>query len=172
MADLTDAQKIEIVSMLAAFRDVTTILEHFRLVHDLDLTHKQVGSYDPTRSYYEAGDNYRDLFDAKRKAYIEDVATIPIANQGFRLNLLHEQAMQAIKDKKPALAAQLLEQAAKEVGGVLTNQREVKVDDNRRLKPSEMSAEDRKAALAEIIREAMEARAKQPPTNAAGETVQ
>lgn len=176
MAELTDAQKLEIVSMLAAFRDVTSILDHFRQVHELELTHKQVGSYDPSRSYFDAGDKWRDIFDAKRKAYLEDVATVPIANQGFRLNRLHELALQAERDKKPALAAQLYEQAAKEVGGVLTNQREMKVETNRMLTPSEMSPEDRKLAVAEAIRDLLERRAKEgpppPPTTDAGATIQ
>lgn len=158
MAELTDDLKLEIVTMLACFRDLVTIQEHFRQEHQLDLTARQVGAYDPTRTYFEAGDKWRDIFDQKRKQYLEGVAAVPIANQGFRLNLLYEMVTKAIKDDKPALAAALLEQAAKEVGGVLTNQRDVRIDDSRRQRAADMSPEDRRLALAEVIRQVIEQR--------------
>lgn len=157
MAELSEANKLEIVSMLACYRDSQQIVDYFREEHELDLTLKQVGSYDPTRSYYEAGDKWRDIFDAKRKQYLEEVASVPIANQGFRLNVLNEELKKAVKDGKSPLA--ILEQAAKEVGGVLTNQRDVRIDDNRRARVSEMSPEDRKAVLAGVIADAMSAAA-------------
>ncbi len=163
MAELTEDQKLEIVTMLACFRDTNAILDHFRDEHGLELTHKQVGAYDPNRSYYEAGERWRDVFDRQRKSYLEDVATVPIANQGFRLNLLNEQAALAFKNKQPALGAALLEQAAREVGGLMTNQRSLTVDDNRRARPSEMTPEDRRAAMAELIRQAMEKMAERKP---------
>lgn len=167
MADLTEAQKLEIVTMLACFRDTTTILEHFRAEHGLDLEHKQVGRYDPDRTYFDAGERWRDIFDKQRKSYLEDVASVPIANQGYRLNLLNEQAKLAFKDKKPALGAALLEQAAREVGGLMTNQRGVTIDDSRRVRASEMSPEDRRAMMAELIRQAMEQAAQRDPPGAA-----
>lgn len=158
MAELTEPQKLEIVTMLACWREPVVIQSHFRDEYQVELTFKQIGSYDPTRTYYEAGDEWRDIFDAKRKAYLEDVASIPIANQGWRLNLLNEQALKAFKEGKPALGIQILEQAAKEVGGVLTNERNVRVDDSRRQRAAEMSADDRRAALAQLIGEAMATR--------------
>ena len=167
MAELSDDLKLEIVSMLACYRKSQTIIDHFRDEHQLELTHKQVGSYDPTRSYFEAGDQWRDIFDAKRKDYLEGVAKVPIANQGFRLNLLHELAIKAIEDDKPALAAALLEQAAKEVGGVLTNQREMRVDDVRKGRPEDMTAEERRLAMVEIIRQVME-QGQTPPNASPG----
>lgn len=157
MADLSEPQKLEIVSMLACFREIPVVQEHFRSEHELELTARQIGAYDPTRTYYEAGDKWRDIFDAKRKQYLEEVASVPIANQGFRLNILHEELKKAVKDGKSPLA--ILEQAAKEVGGVLTNQRDVRIDDNRRQRVSEMTSEDRRAVLAGVIADAMSAAA-------------
>lgn len=158
MAELSEANKLELVSMLACYRDSQVIVDHFRDVHGLELTLKQVGAYDPTRSYFEASEKWRDIFEATRKRYIEEVSSIPSANQGFRLNLLHEQIVKAAKEGKPALMAQLLEQCAKEVGGVLTNDRNVRIDDSRRQRAADMSPEDRKAAVTQIIAEAMAAR--------------
>lgn len=145
--------------MLACYQATTAIIAHFREVHDLDLTHKQIGAYDPTKSYFEAGEKWRDIFEARRKSYLDDVESVPIARQGYRLNILEGLLQQAIRTEKNGLALTILEQAAKEVGGLLTNQREMRVDDTRRLRPSEMTPEDRKAALAEIIRQALESRA-------------
>ena len=39
-------------------------------------------SYDPTRPYFDAGEKWREVFETKRKAYLEDVQKVPIANQG------------------------------------------------------------------------------------------
>lgn len=157
MAELTEPQKHEIVEALAWFRAPSEIIAHFRREYELELTHMQVGGYDPTRPYYFAGDKWREIFDAKRKAYLEEVAAVPVANQGFRLNELHDMYMAAKKAKNFPLAAQLLEQSAKEVGGVLTNDRNVRIDDRRGPSPREMTPEDRKAALTELIRQAIEA---------------
>lgn len=158
MAELTEHQKLEIVTMLACFRKPAAILTYFGDTYGLELQHRQVSAYDPTNPHYDAGEKWCDIFDAKRKAYLEEVASVPIANQGFRLNILNELAIKAIEDDKPALAAALLEQAAKETGGLLTNMRELKVDDSRRLRPSEMTPEDRRLALADLIRQALDQR--------------
>lgn len=159
VAELSDAQKLEIVEALACYRAPGEIIRHFQSEHDLDLTHKQVGGYDPTRPHYTAGDKWRDIFDARRKKYLEDVASHPNANQGYRLGLLQEGIEAAKKAKNWPLVAQLLEQSAKEVGGVLTNERNLKVDDSRTQRARDMTPEDRKLAMAELIRQALEMRA-------------
>ncbi len=163
MAELSEEHKLEIVTMLACFREPVAIVEYFGSEYGLLVDHRQVGSYDPTRTYFDAGEKWRDIFDAKRKQYLEDVATVPIANQGYRLNLLHEHAAKAFKKGETALGAMLLKQAAEEVGGLMTNQRSLTVDDNRRARPSEMTPEDRRAAMAELIRQAMEKMAERKP---------
>lgn len=159
MAELTEPQKLEIVEALACFRSTTEIIKHFETVHDLKLPHDQVGTYDPTRPYYKAGDKWREIFEARRKAYLEDVATVPNANQGFRLNELHTLYEKAKSAGNLVLAAQLLEQSAKEVGGVLTNQRDVRIDDSRRQRAADLTPEDRKMAIAELVRQVIESRA-------------
>lgn len=159
MADLTDHQKLEIVEALAGFQSPSAIIAHFRSAHDLDLTHKQVGRYDPTRPYYEGGERWREIFDARRKAFLEDVSAVPVAHKAYRLNTLQEGVDAAKRAKNWPLVAQLLEQAAKEVGGALTNRRDLRLDDQYRQHAVETTAEDRRAAMAEIIRQAMELKA-------------
>jgi hypothetical protein len=72
--------------------------------------------------------------------------------------------------KNWALMAQLLKQAAEEAGGALTNERNGRIDNGRK-RPEDMTYEERRAAVAEIIRQVIEAPRpiKAPPLN---ETVQ
>lgn len=173
MANLSEPQKREIVEALAGFCDPSSIVAHFRSEHGLDLSHKQVGRYDPTRSYYDAGDRWREIFFARREVYLKNVEAVPIAHQGYRLNMLQKGVEAAEKARNWPLVAQLLEHAAKEVGGVLTNQRELKVDDRRRA-IDEMTSDERRAALVEIIRQAMEQAPARlaPPVDVEPKTVQ
>lgn len=163
MADLNDEQKREIVEQLACFRTPVEVVAWFQSEYGIELDRLQVGRYDPSRTYYAAGEKWREVFELRRAAYLSDVSAVPAANQAYRLQTLQEGIEAAKKAKNWPLVAQLLEQSAKEVGGVLTNQRELKVDDSRRPKPSELSPEDRKLAVAEIIRQAMESRPLPPP---------
>jgi len=157
MANLSELQKREIVAALACFCDSATIIANFRSEHGLELSHKQVGRYDPTRSYYDAGDKWRELFEARRKTYLENVADVPIAHQGYRLQMLQQGVDAAKKAKNWVLLAELLKQAAKEVGGTLTNGRKVRTDDRHTSPIDDMTPVERRAAMAELIRQALEA---------------
>lgn len=162
MAELTDEQKREIVKRLACFEGLTEIVKAFREEYEVELTARHVGLYDPTRGYFEAGDQWRTLFEETRKAYVEDAAAVPCANQGFRLNLLQKGIDAAVKNNNWKLAAELTEQAAREVGGVLTNERRLKID---RGLARDMSPEDRASLLASVLNEALDKRlAPQQPT--------
>ncbi len=158
MADLTEEQKREIVEALACCRDVSSIIAAFHKDYGIQLDRKQVGRYDPTRSYYAGGEKWREIFDARRKAYLEDVTAILVAHQGYRLNMLQRGVEAAERAGNWPLVAQLLEQCAKEVGGVLTNARNVRVEDSRPQRVRDMTPEDRKAAIAEVVRQAIEQR--------------
>ena len=155
MAELNEAQKLEIVTRLARFEAPMDILRDLGS-RGVVVTPIQVGSYDPTRSYYEAGEKWREIFDAARKFYIEEVASVPLANQGFRLQTLARLVDKAEKEKKYGLVAQLIEQASKEVGGVFTNQRDVSISDSRRQSARDASPEDRKSMFAELVRQTLE----------------
>jgi hypothetical protein len=158
MAELTDDQKLEIVSMLACFREPSEIIALFQSDYGLELDRKQVGRYDPRRSYYAAGDKWREVFEVRRKAYLEDVAAVPIAHMGYRLQMLQQGLDAAKRAKNWPLVASLLEQAAKEMGGLYTSRRTLQVSDTGRKSAAEMTPEERKAAVAEIVRQAMEQR--------------
>lgn len=155
MADLTEEQKLELVSMLACFREPSAIIRHFQLEFGLTIEHKQVGRYDPTRTYFAAGAKWREVFEARRDAYLNDVSAVPVAHQAYRLNLLQDGINAAQRSGNWKLVAELAGQAAKEVGGILTNQRNHHIDE-RKSSARDLSPEERKNALAEIIRQAQE----------------
>lgn len=153
MAGLTEPEKREIVTRLACFEGISEIIADFR-ERGLELHHKQVGGYDPTKSYFEAGEWARELFIAKRKTYVEDASAIPIANRAFRLNELQGMLQKAKRSRNWKLAADLIEQASKEVGGAYSNIRELDIRASRR--PADLSPEDRNAQFVELIRQAIE----------------
>lgn len=156
MAELNDAQKLELVEELACFVSPKEIIARFRQEHGVELSYNQVGLYDPTRTYFEAGDKWREVFDNRRKRFLEDVDAVPASSQAFRLHRLNEGAEKARLQGNYKLMAELLEQAAKEQGGLLTNQRSMRIDDNRANDPRSMTPEDRRMALADLLHGALE----------------
>jgi len=162
MAELTDTQKSAIITALARFARPAEVVVMMRDEFGVVVELPQISRYNPHLASYEGGEKWRDLFDEQRKAYIEEVSAVPVANQGFRLRRLQHYIEEAEKKKQWALAAGLLEQAAKEVGGVLTNDRNLRVTDDRKMRPEDMTSEERRAAVAEIIRQVIEAPAPIP----------
>lgn len=79
---------------------------------------------------------------------------MPIAHLAFRLNLLNEAALKARDRENYSLMMQVLEQAAKEVGGSLTNKCEIDLTDSRQR--SELSLEERIERVGRLFDEAME----------------
>jgi hypothetical protein len=124
MADLTDDMKLAIVTHLAQFRSPTETVKLVEEDFAVKLERSQVAQYDPTKASFKAGDRWREIFAAIRRTYLEAVGEIPIASQAYRLNFLDRMALRAERSGNMKLAADLLRQAAEEVGGLLTNQRQ------------------------------------------------
>jgi hypothetical protein len=123
MTRLTDEQKREIVEALACFQPTSAIIRYFRSEHGIEIDRKAVGRYDPTRPYFAAGERWRAVFHARRDAYLNEVAAIPIAHMAYRLNQLQHCTDKAMMTGNIRLAAKLLKQAAQEVGGGLIDRR-------------------------------------------------
>lgn len=124
MAALKNDVKAFIVQALACFDTPTLVSQNVKQEFDIDVTRQQVEQHDPTK---RAGANlaakWRTLFEDTRKRFREETAEIPIANRAYRLRTLGRMAEKAENMKNMALTAQLLEQAAKEVGDVYVNRR-------------------------------------------------
>lgn len=154
MAILTEEQKREIVLSLAGFMSPAAIRVKMKEDHGLDLEYRQITVYDPTRTHFEGSQRWRDIFEAARKNYVEDTLTVPVANQGYRLRTIQGLLDKALEQGNMVMAMQLMEQAAKEVGGLLTNARQLNVSDNRG-GTMDLTPEERRAQAVELIREAL-----------------
>lgn len=66
-----------------------------------------------------------DMFNTTRDRFLNEISDIPIANKAYRLRVLQRMSTDAEKMKNMGMTAQLLEQAAKEVGDVYTNKQKV-----------------------------------------------
>jgi hypothetical protein len=88
----------------------------------VELSRQLCESHDPTkRAGVNLATTWVTLFHDTRKRFREETAEIPIANRAFRLRTLGRMAEKAEKSKNMSLTAQLLEQAAKEVGDIYVN---------------------------------------------------
>jgi hypothetical protein len=126
MAKLTEPQKLFIVKALACYDTPTQVATAVREEFGIEVDRRQVQEYDPTKvNGRDISKKLRAVFEATRKEFLEQIADLPIANQAFRLRTLQRMVTKAESQGNMALVAQLLEQAAKEVGGALTNRREL-----------------------------------------------
>lgn len=124
MATLNKREKIFIVRLLAEFNTPTETVALVKEEFKKEVTRQQVESYDPTK---RAGKNLsaelKAEFEATRKAFVDQPLNIPIANLSVRL--MHLQRIVDHAGKNKPLIKEALEQAAKEMGGVYTNRKEV-----------------------------------------------
>jgi len=126
MAKLNEAVQRFIVQALACYDTPTQVADSVKEEFGIEITRQQAASYDPTKAMGKTlAKKWRDLFHDTRAVFRKEVAEIPIADQAFRLRQLHRMANEAMRRKNIVLAASLMEQAAKEMGGMFTNKREL-----------------------------------------------
>lgn len=158
MARLTEDVKRLIVIQLAQFRGYA---ETARLVTNetgVIVDRFQVRTYDPTKVAYAGSDKWREIFDQVRSRYLSSIESVPIAHKAFRLNVLQQICDDALSKGNAVLAAATLEQAAKEVGNSLTNERNTRMNGSTN-SYSEHTSEERRAMVTEILRSALDAHA-------------
>lgn len=126
MAKLTEPIKMAIVQALACYDSPSEVAEAVKEEFRVTVTRQQVAGYDPTKASCKGmARKLRDVFDQTRKDFLANVSTIPIAQQAVRLRALQREYERAKARGNSAMVAQLLEQAAKECGGMMTNRREL-----------------------------------------------
>lgn len=164
MAELPEDTKLEIVRAFARFCSPAEVVAMVRDEFGIETTVQQVRTYNPEHPRFEVGEKWLPIFEAARTAYLENISAIPIASQAFRLNALQKSYDKAWRAGNIVLANATVEQAAKEVGGVLTNQRNFNVE-KKGGSFRDLTIEERRAAVAELIRAAL---AKDAAQNAPG----
>ena len=126
MAALSPEVKAFIVQALACIDTPTQIASQVKQEFGLDISIQQVSSYDPTKAIAKnLGQKWIDLFNATRTRFQTELSDIPIANKAYRLRALNRMMTSAEKMRNMALAASLMEQAAKECGDAYTNKQKV-----------------------------------------------
>ncbi|ARB85996.1 MULTISPECIES: DUF2280 domain-containing protein [Yersinia] len=126
MAALKPEVKAFIVQALACYDTPSQVVAQVKQEFNLTLTLQQVSSYDPTKAIAKnLGQKWIDLFNSTRTRFQTEISDIPIANKAYRLRALNRMAASTEKMKNFGMTAQLMEQAAKEVGDAYTNRQKV-----------------------------------------------
>ncbi|MBA3341312.1 MAG: DUF2280 domain-containing protein [Gemmatimonadaceae bacterium] len=119
MPVLREEQKLFIVQQLAMFDRPEKIREAVKEEFDIDVPRQQIRNYNPEQ--VNVAEKWKRIFDDTRRAFVDSTAAIPIAQLSVRLRLLDRLQQKAETMGNYALAAELLAQAARDVGGMFTN---------------------------------------------------
>lgn len=123
MAALKEPVKIFIVQALACRDTPQEVAELVKQEFGIITDRMQCASYDPTKA---AGRNlskkFKDLFEETRKKFDEGLIDIPIANKHYRMKQ-YDKLLN--KTKNTVMALKIMEQAAKDSGGLFTNRKEI-----------------------------------------------
>ena len=128
MASLPTAAKVRLVTLLAQFTGPSEAARIVSEEHGVALNKQQAWKYDPTRSGCQTSPRLRQLFAEMRERWLNDLAVIPISHQAHRLRMLDRLATKLERQGDYGGALKAIEQAAKETGGLFTNQRKAVVE--------------------------------------------
>lgn len=154
MAQLKKEVKFYIVRSLAKFNTPQETADAVNMDFGIKVTRQQCERYDPTkRAGQELSTELKAEFEATRKQFVDNPQHVPLANLTYRL-----ERMQRVIDhagKNSVLVLSTLEQAAKDVGGVFTNRKEITGKDGKPLteqpKPIDLTPEVA-AAIAQALK--------------------
>lgn len=123
-----------VVQSLACFDGPGVVAEAVRKEFGQTIARQSVEAYDPNKKAgAKLAQRWRVLFAETRKAFLESTAEIGISHRTVRLRALQRMATAAEDRGNMPLAAQLLEQAAKEMGNAFTNRHELTGKDGKDL---------------------------------------
>lgn len=126
MAALKPEVRAFIIQELACFDTPSQIVESVQKEFKVQVTRQQVASHDPTKAAGKGlAKKWVDLFNELRDRFLNEISDIPIANKAYRLRVLQRMSTNAENMKNIGMTAQLLEQAAKEVGEAYSNKQKV-----------------------------------------------
>lgn len=133
-AKLSQAARTFVVQRLACFDSPSIVVAAVKKEFGIEITRQAVEAFDPTkRAGKDLAAMWRALFEETRKTFLEDTAAIGISHRSVRLRSLDRMATRAYEMGNFQLAAQILRQAAEEMGGVYTNRRELTGKDGKDL---------------------------------------
>lgn len=128
MAALKPEVKAYIIQMLACYDTPSQVVEAVQKDFGIAITRQQVETHDPTKvSGKTLAKKWVELFNLTRDRFLNEISDIPIANKAYRLRVLQRMSTTAEGMKNLGMTAQLLEQAAKEVGDAYSNKQKVEL---------------------------------------------
>ncbi|HCF7935624.1 DUF2280 domain-containing protein [Klebsiella grimontii] len=126
MAALKPEVKAYIIQMLACYDTPSQVVDAVQKDFGIAITRQQVETHDPTKvSGKTLAKKWVDMFNTTRDRFLNEISDIPIANKAYRLRVLQRMSTNAENMKNIGMTAQLLEQAAKEVGEAYSNKQKV-----------------------------------------------
>jgi hypothetical protein len=115
---LPDSAKAFIVTSLACFDAPSVVAARLKEEYGLKVARQAIEKYDPEkRAGRRLSPRWRDVHAKARERFRAEINNIAISNKAVRLRALQRLATRAEEAGNIQLAAQLLEQAAKEMGG-------------------------------------------------------
>jgi hypothetical protein len=123
---LSDDAKRFVVQQLAMFETPSEVARSVKEEFGIEVSRQAVEAYDPgKRAGAALSQEFRELFAATRETFIADTASIAVTHKAVRLRTLGKLIDTAVSRGNAVLAANLLEQVAKECGDAFTNKRQV-----------------------------------------------
>ncbi len=114
---LTGQQKAYVVKRLAAYDKPTAIALGLQEIFGVTISPQGIEHYDPERpAGHDLAPQWRDVFRAARKAYIEQTADIGHMEKLVRLRLRERMAISAWEKDNYKLANEILNDIAREAG--------------------------------------------------------
>lgn len=169
MAAISGPVKVFIVERLACFDKPVEVQRAVKREFKVDVTLPQLAAYNPTQaSGARLSKTLREVFEATRAKFLSDTSGIAISHRSYRLRMLDRMAEQAAEKGNVVVAAQLLEQAAKEEGGAFTNRQkhEHTGKDGGPIEMKHLSDAERASRLAAIMERARQRAAQGEVTDA------
>ncbi|WP_375038611.1 DUF2280 domain-containing protein [Acinetobacter sp. RW6] len=126
MARLNKRVKLYIVRSLATYETPSETVKGVQEEFGITVTKQQCEAYDPTKKTgQDLSEEFKTEFFRVRKEMNDNLSAIPIANIAYRLKRLQRFIDLDQFKENPVIVPSLLEQAAKEVGGLYTNRKEI-----------------------------------------------
>ncbi|KCW04893.1 hypothetical protein J965_2471 [Acinetobacter baumannii 44839_9] len=126
MARLNKRGKLYIVRSLATYETPSETARGVQEEFGITVTKQQCEAYDPTKKTgQDLSEEFKTEFYRVRKEMNDNLSAIPIANIAYRLKRLQRFIDHEQFKENPVIVPSLLEQAAKEVGGLYTNRKEI-----------------------------------------------
>ncbi len=124
---LSDIHKRFVVQCLAQFLTPKETADAVNEAFGIEISPQAMEHYDPNKKRGRPlAKHLDDLYHETRKKFLKDASQyVPIANKSVRLRKLSKAAASFEGHGNYLGMAQMLEQAAKEVGGSYTNRREI-----------------------------------------------